>query len=91
MLSRFPEVNVALMQAGCVDPLKPEVEPVLDLVRRFKNCYLSTGYCGEVWYDGTEYPYTNWQGSIKTFVQGVGTDRVMWGADCPWFEHFFKY
>jgi len=91
MLARFPEVNFALMQAGCVDPLKPEIEPVLDLVRRFPNCYLSTGYCGELWDDGTEYPYANWQGRIKTLVQGVGADRVMWGTDWPWFEHFFKY
>lgn len=91
MLERFPEVNMALMQAGCVDPLTPEIAPVLDLVRRFPNCYLSTGYCGELWDDGTEYPYANWQGRIKTLVQGVGADRVMWGTDWPWFEDRFKY
>lgn len=91
ILERFPTVNIALMQAGCVDPLKPAIEPVLDLVRRFPNCYLSTGYCGEVWDDGTEYPFANWQGRIRTLVKGVGAERVMWGTDWPWFEHFFKY
>ncbi len=82
MLARFPEVNVALMQAGCVDPLKPEIEPVLDLVRRFPNCYLSTGYCGEVWDDGTEWGVVRqWGNDVRdrlADIPGVSPLPLSW-------------
>jgi predicted TIM-barrel fold metal-dependent hydrolase len=91
VLERFPQTKFALMQAGAVDPLTPGIKPVLELVRRYPNVYLGAGFVGEVWDDGTEYPFANYQRRIETLVKGVGADRVMWGTDWPWFEDRMKY
>jgi len=91
VLERFPQTKFALMQAGAVDPLTPGIKPVLELVRRYSNLYLGAGFVGEVWDDGTEYPFANYQRRIETLVKGVGADRVMWGTDWPWFEDKMKY
>lgn len=91
ILERYPDTPFALMQAGAVDPLTPRIKPVLELVRRYPNLYLGAGFVGEVWDDGTEYPYANYLKRIEVLVKGVGADRVMWGTDWPWFEHNFKY
>jgi predicted TIM-barrel fold metal-dependent hydrolase len=64
---------------------------VLDLVRRHPNLYLGAGFVGEVWDDGTEYPFANYRRRIQTLVKGAGADRVMWGTDWPWFEDKMKY
>lgn len=91
LLERYPSMPVALMQAGCADPLTPRIQPILDLVRRYGNLYLNTGYVGEVWDDDTEYPFANYLRRIEVLVKSVGAERLMWGTDWPWFEDRMKY
>ena len=84
---------MALMQAGCVDPLTPAIGPVLDLVKRFPELLpLDGATCGEVWDDGTEYPLPELAGSHRDARAGRRRrPRSMWGTDWPWFEDRFKY
>ncbi|MBI4278255.1 MAG: amidohydrolase [Armatimonadetes bacterium] len=89
--ARFPKMKVALLHAGCGDPLKPAGQAVMELVRRFPNLYLSTSMPGEVWDDGTEYPFPNYLRRMETLVKTVGANRVMWATDWPWFDWTYKY
>jgi len=91
LVARYPTVQFALLHTGCADPLTPRADAVFRIVRKHKNVYLSTAYPGEVWDDGTEYPYRNYLQRIQRTCEVVGPDRVMWATDWPWFEHAFKY
>ena len=91
VLGNFPGMKVALLHSGCADPLKPIGEKVMELVRKFPNLYLSTSMPGEVWDDGTEYPFPNYLRRMETLVKGVGAHRVMWATDWPWFDWAYKY
>lgn len=91
VLSQFPSVPFALLHVGCVDPLNDDVNRVFDLVQKHENLFLSTAYPGEVWDDGVEYPFANYQARIKTVIDAVGSGRTMWGTDWPWFDDKFKY
>jgi predicted TIM-barrel fold metal-dependent hydrolase len=91
VLERFPDLNFCLLHNGCADPLTPEIEPIYRLMERHANLYLSTAYPGEQWDDGSEYPFPNYLRRIEALVRQVGTERVMWATDWPWFEGFFKY
>ena len=87
----FSGMKVALLHAGCADPLRPIGEKVMELVRKFPNLYLSTSMPGEVWDDGTEYPFPNYLRRMETLIKGVGAHRVMWATDWPWFDWAYKY
>ncbi len=91
VLKAFPTVNFALFHTGCADPLTPAIEPVLRLVNEFENVYLSTAFPGEIWDDGTEYPFANYQRRMEVLIKAVGSERVMWATDWPWFERYMKY
>jgi predicted TIM-barrel fold metal-dependent hydrolase len=56
------------------------------LMDRHSNLYLSTAFPGEKWDDGTEYPFPNYLRRIRALVDRLGTDRLMWATDWPWFE-----
>ncbi|MCC6943825.1 MAG: amidohydrolase family protein, partial [Thermomicrobiales bacterium] len=57
LLGRYPEVNFALLHNGCADPLTGAADPIFEMIAKHSNLYLSTSMPGEVWEDGTEYPY----------------------------------
>jgi len=91
VLDMFPKSNFCLLHAGCADPLTPKFEPISRLMDHHDNLYLSTAFPGEVWDDGSEYPFPNYLRRIEEIVKRVGTSRTMWGTDWPWFEWAFKY
>lgn len=91
VLAAYSTVPFALLHVGCIDPLSPRIGNVFQLVEKHRNLFLSTAYPGEVWDDGTEYPYSNYQRRIRTVIEAVGSNRTMWGSDWPWFEDKFKY
>lgn len=91
VLAAHPSVPFALLHVGCVDPLAGKADLVFRLVKKHRNLFLSTAYPGEVWDDGTEYPFTRYLERIRLVVDAVGADRTMWGTDWPWFDDKFKY
>ena len=91
MLNVITNMNVALLHAGCIDPLKPEAKAVTDLVKKHPNLYLSNAMPGAVWDDGCEYPFANLLARVKKLRDEVGADRLMYATDWPWFEDEMKY
>jgi predicted TIM-barrel fold metal-dependent hydrolase len=91
VLEQLPDLQVCLLHAGCADPLTPAIDAVAALTREYPQLYLSTAYPGEVWDDGTEYPFPNYLRRMKRLAELVGPEKMMWGTDWPWFEHAFKY
>ncbi|MDQ2741749.1 MAG: amidohydrolase [Chloroflexota bacterium] len=91
VLSEVPDLPIALLHAGCADPLKVEGHLIVDLCLRHQGVYLSTSMAGEIWDDGTEYPYRNLLARVERLRNTVGIDRLMWATDWPWFEDCFLY
>jgi predicted TIM-barrel fold metal-dependent hydrolase len=90
-LTEFPELQVQLNHAGAVDPLTPEIDPVLRVVDRHENVFLSTALMGLVWDDGTEYPFPNYLRRLARLKEGVGVEKMMWATDWPHLSHFMHY
>lgn len=65
--------------------------PVIDMMERFPNLYLSTAAPGNIWDDGSDYPFPNYLRRIERLVESVDVDRLMWATDWPWLEDKFKY
>jgi predicted TIM-barrel fold metal-dependent hydrolase len=90
-LDELPTLKVALLHAGCADPLTEDGRLIADLCTRHPNVYLSCSMPGEVWDDGVEYPYLNLLARVRTLRDTVGADRIMWATDWPWFDDRFLY
>ncbi len=91
VLGIFPKLNFCLLHSSCADPLTTEIDPAYRLMKRRANLYMSTAFPGAIWDDGTEYPFPNYLKRMEAIGKKVGTERVMWGTDWPWFEWAFKY
>lgn len=94
VLEMFPTLRVGLLHGGCSDPLDtacPNLQAILDLVKNSQSVYLSTAKVGDLWEDGTEYPYRKYLRRVEALANAVGSDRVMWATDWPWYEWAFKY
>jgi predicted TIM-barrel fold metal-dependent hydrolase len=90
-LDRVPELPVALLHAGCIDPLVPAADAVATLCDRHPNVVLSNAMPGAVWDDGCEYPFARLLARVERLHARVGADRLMWATDWPWFEHEMTY
>lgn len=82
---------LTLMHAGCADPLQPIGGVIVDFCRRHPGVYLSMAMPGEVWDDGVEYPFPRLLSRAKTLLSTIGSDRLMWATDWPWFTDRFLY
>jgi predicted TIM-barrel fold metal-dependent hydrolase len=82
---------VALLHAGCEDPLAPGRKFVPEFLRDHPAVVLSMAMPGAVWDDGTEYPYPNLLNRVRILRDAVGADRLMWATDWPWFGDRFLY
>lgn len=91
LLATLPDLKVILMQAGCADPLTSAWDAVHRLADRHPALIMGCGFVGEVWDDETEYPFPNYLRRIERLTSAVGSDRMSWGTDWPWFEDKFKY
>ncbi|WP_428250023.1 amidohydrolase family protein [Ferrovibrio sp.] len=91
LLQLLPGLPLVLMQAGCADPLTPRWDQVRRIADKHEKMIMGCGFVGEIWDDETEYPFPNYLGRIRKVADAVGTGRMMWGTDWPWFEDKFKY
>ncbi len=91
VLTVVPNLRVTLMHAGCVDPLGPSGSLVQDLCRKYPDVYLSMAMPGAVWDDGWEYPFQTLLKRVKQLQDTVGSNRLMWATDWPWFGDRFLY
>jgi predicted TIM-barrel fold metal-dependent hydrolase len=90
-LVQVPELPVALLHAGCVDPLVADGDRVVALLERHPNVVLSNAMPGAIWDDGCEYPFANLLARVERLHARVGAERLMWATDWPWFEHELTY
>jgi predicted TIM-barrel fold metal-dependent hydrolase len=90
-LDTLPDLPVALLHAGCIDPLLPAADRVVALCERHPNVVLSNAMPGAVWDDGCEYPFANLLARVQRLHERLGADRLMWATDWPWFEHELTY
>ncbi len=91
VLDELPGLRVALLHAGCADPLTERGRLVADVCARHPNVYLSCSMPGEVWDDGVEYPYRNLLARVERLRATIGPERIMWATDWPWFDDRFLY
>lgn len=91
LASTYPDLKFALLHMGCGDPLAGKADDIFRVARAHSNIYLSGAYPGEVWDDGTEYPFKNYLARYQAAAEAVGANRLMWGTDWPWFDWAFKY
>lgn len=91
VLHEVSDLPVALLHAGCADPLSEQGDLIVNLCANHPNIFLSTSMPGEVWDDGVEYPYRNLLERVQRLRDTVGIDRLMWATDWPWFNDVFLY
>lgn len=92
VLLKHPRLNFGLMHGGCADPLVPgAIDGIAELTRAHANLYLSTAKVGNLWDDGTEYPFPNYLRRLQILSEAVGPGKLMWATDWPWYDHFFIY
>lgn len=71
-----------------------DIRAVGELTRETERVFISTSVLGGPlmeWADGTEYPFRTWLMRVQRLVAAVGSDRIVWGTDWPWFEQYGKY
>jgi predicted TIM-barrel fold metal-dependent hydrolase len=90
-LAQVPDLPVALLHAGCIDPLLPAADRVVELLEAHPNVVLSNAMPGAVWDDGCEYPFANLLARVQRLHERVDAGRLMWASDWPWFEHEMTY
>lgn len=79
VITEYPELKVAIGHFGMVN--RPGWESQIRLAE-FKNVMIESG--GITWlYHNEFYPYTGAVRIIRTAIDMVGSDKLMWGSDYP--------
>lgn len=92
VIERHPTINFGLVHGGCADPLSsPLTEVIVELARRHPNLYLSTAKVGNIWDDGVEYPFARYLRRLEILSSKVGTGKLMWASDWPWYSDVYLY
>jgi len=89
--SSVANLSLALLHAGCVDPLTEDGRLIAQLCAAHPNMYLSTAMPGAIWDDGVEYPFRRLLSRVERLCTTVGPERLMWATDWPWFGDCFVY
>lgn len=76
---------------GYLDPRRPEADRMFEIVREHPNIYVSCSCLQFMWEDEHEYPFPHYLERIRALRDGCGADRIMYGTDWPWLEHYFMY
>lgn len=88
----FPTINFQTNHMGVCDPrIHAEAHALFDAVADQDNLYISLSCLQTQWNDDVEYPFTDYNARIKALRDAVGIEKLMWGSDWPWLEHFYKY
>ncbi len=87
----FPELSFQTNHMGLYDPRTPEAERMFEIVRAYPNIYVTASCLQFMWEDEHENPLASAAERIRAVRDGCGADRIMYGTDWPWLEHFFMY
>jgi predicted TIM-barrel fold metal-dependent hydrolase len=87
----FPGMPFQTNHMGYLDPRQPEAERMFEIVREHPNIYVSCSCLQFMWEDEHEYPFPHYLKRICALRDGCGADRIMYGTDWPWLEHYFMY
>jgi predicted TIM-barrel fold metal-dependent hydrolase len=90
-LEAVPDLRLALLHAGCVDPLAPQGRLLTDFCHKWPRVMVSMADPGEIWDDGVEYPFPNLLARVERLVSKLGVERLMWATDWPWGLHNYVY
>jgi predicted TIM-barrel fold metal-dependent hydrolase len=87
----FPDLPMQTNHMGFLDPRKDEAKRMFEIVGEHPNIYVSTSCLQFMWEDEHEYPFRNYLERIRLLRDGCGADRIVYGTDWPWLEHYFMY
>lgn len=87
----FPDLPMQTNHMGCIDPRSTEAKRMFEIVHQHQNIYVSTSCLQFMWEDEHEYPYPRYLERIRALRDGCGSDRIVYGTDWPWLDHFFMY
>jgi predicted TIM-barrel fold metal-dependent hydrolase len=87
----FPDLPMQTNHMGYLDPRTDEAQVMFDVVRAHQNIYVSCSCLQFMWEDEHEYPFRRYLDRIEAMRDGCGPDRIVYGTDWPWLEHYFMY
>ncbi len=87
----FPDLPFQTNHMGYLDPREPEAQRMFEIVRAHPNMYVSCSCLQFMWEDEHEYPFPRYLERIRALRDGCGADRIVYGTDWPWLEHYFMY
>jgi len=87
----FPDLPMQTNHMGYIDPRKPEAQRMFEIVREHPSIYVSTSCLQFMWEDEHEYPYPRYLERIRILRDACGPDRIVYGTDWPWLDHYFMY
>jgi predicted TIM-barrel fold metal-dependent hydrolase len=87
----FPEMPMQTNHLGYLDPRTDEAERMFEIARAHSNIYISSACLQFMWEDGHEYLFASYLERIRALRDGCGADRIVFGSDWPWLEHYFMY
>lgn len=87
----FPDLPMQTNHMGYLDPRTDEAERMFEIIRSHRNLYVSCSCLQFMWEDGHEYPFPRYLERIRALRDGCGSDRIVYGTDWPWLDHFFMY
>lgn len=87
----FPDLPMQTNHMGYLDPRTDEAGIMFEVTRAHDNIYVSSSCLQFMWEDEHEYPFRNYLARIEALRDGCGPDRIVYGTDWPWLEHYFMY
>jgi predicted TIM-barrel fold metal-dependent hydrolase len=87
----FPDLSFQTNHMGYLDPRADEAQLMFEVVRAHANVYVSCSCLQFMWEDEHEYPFPRYLERIRALRDGCGADRIVYGTDWPWLEHYFMY
>lgn len=87
----FPDLHMQTNHMGYLDVRTEAAQVMFDVVKEYPNIFVSSSCLQFMWEDDHEYPFASYLNRIRLLRDGCGADRIMYGTDWPWLNHFFMY
>jgi predicted TIM-barrel fold metal-dependent hydrolase len=87
----FPALQMQTNHWGYLDVRTPEAKRMFEVVSEHPNMYVSCSCLQFMWEDEHEYPFRRYLERLEALRDGIGAERMVYGTDWPWLEHYFMY